>query len=78
MIPLPENPTVVIRCGFNGSILAVASNISPDLKVMVAYSEEDFDLAAANKSFVDPHALNVIPAPFASNTPACLTDSLGY
>lgn len=60
MIPLTVNPTVVVRLSDPGAVVQVASNVAPDLKVVVVYDEATFEYEAANKPFVDDSAGNVI------------------
>ena len=52
MYPLPVNPTVVVRIDSNGqNVLAVASNIDADLKVVIVKDDASFAEEAANKPF---------------------------
>ncbi len=51
MIPLPEYPRVVIRVDSKGNVLAVASNISADLKVLTCLTDVQYKYDAANKPF---------------------------
>ena len=52
MYPLPVNPTVVIRLDRGGqNVVAVASNIDPELKIVLVEGDDDFKREAANKPF---------------------------
>lgn len=54
MIPLPVNPTVVVFIDpHNGveSVQAVASNIDPDLRVIVVHSHEEYGELIRNLPF---------------------------
>lgn len=62
MIPLTVNPTVVLKQDMLGGIVAVATNIAPDLKVVIAHGDQEFDYEAANKPFVNRTADNVKPS----------------
>ena len=50
MIPLPVNPTVTVFIQ-NGKVIAVASNIDPELKVSVVTSQEAYGEAIRNLPF---------------------------
>lgn len=50
MIPLPVNPTVTVLIQ-NGNVVAVASNIDPELKVNVVTSQEAYGEAIRNLPF---------------------------
>ena len=51
MIPLPSNPSVVILLDEWGDIEAVASNIDPDLKVVVTKNSGVYYAEVLGKSF---------------------------
>ena len=52
MYPLPINPTVVLQVSKDGKIVVrSASNIDPELKVVLVDNEYDFKAEAANKPF---------------------------
>ena len=52
MIPLSANPTVVIRLNPNTKkLMDVASNIAPDLKVVIVFSATAYDAESCNKPF---------------------------
>lgn len=51
MIPLTVNPTVVIQVNDEGDILNVASNVAPDLKVEMVFTDASFRELASNKPF---------------------------
>lgn len=54
MIPLPVNPTVVVFLNpFNNtaSVEAVASNVDPDIQVIVVHSHEEYVVAKAGLPF---------------------------
>lgn len=50
MIPLPFNPTVTVLVQ-NGKVVAVASNIDPELKVNVVTTNESYGEAIGNLPF---------------------------
>ena len=50
MTPLTNNPTVVLQV-VDGKLIAVASNVAPDLKVVMVASDAAFSDEAANKPF---------------------------
>lgn len=52
MTPLTVDPTVVVLVNENKEVIGIASNIAPDVKVLVTRNREKFDRAAANKPFV--------------------------
>lgn len=51
MIPLTENPRVVIRINGKGNVASVASNIAPDVKVELVREPADYQDLAANCAF---------------------------
>jgi hypothetical protein len=51
MTPLPEKPTVALRLDQQGRVFAVASNISPDLEIVITRDANVFKDEAANKPF---------------------------
>jgi hypothetical protein len=52
MTPLTENPTIVIRLDKGGqNVVATATNISPEIKVVLVEGETAFNDAAAGLSF---------------------------
>ena len=51
MTPLPVNPIVVVRISIDGIVEDVATNVSPDLKVVFTLDKEWFEAEAANKPF---------------------------
>ena len=51
MIPLPQNPTVVLRRDIFGEIVAIASNVSDDIRVILVDTDTDFKREAANQPF---------------------------
>jgi hypothetical protein len=59
MNPLPVNPTVVLRV-VNGQVISVASNVAPDLRIIVTNNMVDFDYEAANQPFAAHNNSNVI------------------
>ena len=51
MTPLTTNPNAVILLNPEGRIEAVASNVAPDLKVVITSDRATFADEAANKPF---------------------------
>jgi hypothetical protein len=51
MTPLTENPTLVILTGDNGELIKFATNVSPDLKVVLTSNPHDFNDEALGKPF---------------------------
>jgi hypothetical protein len=52
MIPLTENPTLVIRINPNTlAVVDVATNIAPDVKVVVVTTATGYEAEACNKPF---------------------------
>ena len=51
MTPLPSNPTVVVLLHKDGSVAAVATNVAPDLNVVVTKDPHQYFLEAGNKPF---------------------------
>ena len=51
MIPLTENPRVVIRMNSKGNVASVASNVAGDLAVEVVTEQADYQDRAANCPF---------------------------
>jgi len=51
MTPLPSNPIVVVYINEQGEIMAKASNIAPDLKVIAVHSIEQWNKEVAGKPF---------------------------
>ena len=48
---MPENPTVALRLDQQGRVTAIASNLSPDLTVVITRDNDTFKAEAANKPF---------------------------
>lgn len=51
MIPLPENPNVVIFVDDAGRLRGVANNIAKDLKVVVVNGSQEFEEESLGKTF---------------------------
>jgi hypothetical protein len=51
MTPMPDKPTVALRLDQQGRVTAVASNISPDLEIVITRDANTFKDEAANKPF---------------------------
>ena len=52
MIPLPVNPIVVMQVApDSGKVVAVATNVAPDLTVVVVENDADFKEQALGKPF---------------------------
>ncbi len=53
MIPLPMNPTVILRLNDNDEVIGVASNVAPlpELRLEVTRSQRIFDELAKGKPF---------------------------
>lgn len=52
MIPLPENPTVVVLVDDRKLPVAVATNVSPELNLIIANTSKAFEDEARGKPFV--------------------------
>jgi len=53
MTPLTQNPELVVLLGSdNRTVIKVATNIAPDVKVILVWTEEAFAELATNKPFV--------------------------
>jgi len=51
MIPMPENPVVVILLDERDMVVGSASNISSNLRIQVTHSQRVFDSLALGKSY---------------------------
>ena len=51
MTPLTENPTVVLFITHDGVILKMATNVAPDLKVVLVGTNKEFENQACNQPF---------------------------
>ena len=53
MTPLPQNPVVLILIDEDGNPQRIASNIDPNLKVIVTTNPHEFKDESTNKPFVN-------------------------
>ena len=51
MTPLPTNPSVVILVDPGGVPIATATNVSPDLEVLIVNDRAEYEREAAGKPF---------------------------
>ena len=58
MTPLPQNPVVVVLVNEQREVVASATNVSPDLKIVTTRNAERFEQEALGKSFVDRKWMN--------------------
>ncbi len=54
MTPLTVNPSVVVLLNPEGKVEATATNISPEIEVIVTNSPAEFREASLGKPFVQP------------------------
>lgn len=52
MTPLTVDPTIVVLVNENKEVVGIATNIAPDVKVLVARNRARFDSVACNMPFV--------------------------
>jgi len=52
MTPLTQNPKIVLLVDSNGIVVKTATNVAPDLNVVVTTSEVAFEVEASNQPFV--------------------------
>lgn len=52
MTPLPQNPKVIVLVDANGTAVKTATNVAPDLEVVVTNDPVKFAVDVANQPFV--------------------------
>ena len=63
MTPLPVNPVVVVQIGpDSGKVVAVATNVAQDLKVVVVENDADFNEQALGKTFNSDRCPELLPS----------------
>lgn len=62
---IPENPTIVLGVTPNGNVFCQSNNISPELKVILTKTPEDFEKKSSGLPFF---SLN-LPGGFALDLP---------